>query len=97
MRAPGIDDPQGPGKRTYEHRDRADENAGAGIQRATAHEEADSADSQKNSSKKRGVQAPLARGESSEQENPDRLAGNEQRGETGRHFLFGPVKRAVTD
>src|SRR6267378_5650688 len=97
MRPPGVDNPHGPGKCTEHDRERTDKHAGARIQGASAHQEADAAESQKNSGQKRGVQAPLPGGDSGEQENPDGLAGNEQRGKARRYFLLRPVKRAVAD
>src|SRR5207245_4444518 len=69
----------------------------ARIQGASAHQEADAAESQKNSGQKRGVQAPLPSGDSGEKENPDGLAGNEQRGKARRYFLLSPMKRTVAD
>src|SRR5260370_41554083 len=97
MRTPGVDNPHGPGKRTQHDRERTDKHARAGIQRAAAHQEADAAESQKDSSQKRRVQAPLPGGESGEQEYPDGLAGYEQRGKARRDFLLRPVKRAVAN
>src|SRR6266550_4603823 len=97
MRPPGIDNPNGPGKRSQHDCERADKHAGARIQGASAHQEADASESQKNSGQKRCVQAPPPGGDSGEQENPDGLAGNEERGKARRYFLLRPVKRAVTD
>src|SRR6266478_5066026 len=97
MRTPGVDNPHGPGKRSQHDRERTDKDAGARIHGASAHQEADAAESQKNSCQKRRVQAPLPGGDSAEQENPDGLAGNEQRRETRRYFLLRPMKRAVAD
>src|SRR5216683_7269924 len=97
MRPPGVDHPHGPGKRTQQDRERTDKHARARVQGASAHQEADAPESQKNSSQQRGVQAPLPGGECAEQENPDGLAGNEQRGKARRYFLLRPVERAMAD
>src|SRR5229473_8691393 len=97
MRPPGVNHPHGPRERTQQDSERTDKHAGARVQGASAHQEADASESQKNSSEKRRVQAPPSGGDGGEQENPDGLAGNEQRGKAGGHFLLRPVERAVAD
>src|SRR6266481_3043974 len=97
MRPPRVDNSDRPGKRAQHDCERADKDAGAGIQSAPAHQQADASESQEDSRQKSSVQAPLPGGGSGEQEDPDRLAGNEQRSEAGRHFLLRPMKRAVAD
>src|SRR6266403_3046890 len=97
MRTPGVDNPHGPRKRAQEDRERADKHAGAGIQCAAAHQQADTAEPQEDSGQKRAVQAPSTGSGSTEQENPDRFAGYEQRGKAGRHFLLRPVQGAVAN
>src|SRR5204863_4023703 len=64
---------------------------------ASAHQQADAAEPQKNSSQQRAVQAPPTSSGSAEQENPDGFAGDEQRGKARRHFLLRPVQRAVAN
>jgi len=39
----------------------------------------------------------LLRRSSGEQEDPNRLAGNQQRGQAGGYLLLGPMQRAVAD
>src|SRR5216684_214122 len=97
MRTPGVDNPHGPGKRSQHDRERTDKDAGAGVQRAAAHQEADAAESQQDSCQKRRIQAPSPGGDCGEQEHPDGLAGYEQRGKARRDFLLRPVKRAVAN
>ena len=40
---------------------------------------------------------PLLRCSGRKQEDPNRFAGNQQRSQAGRNFLFGPVQRAVAN
>src|SRR6266446_5722181 len=97
MRTPGVDNPHGPGKRSQHDRERTDKDAGAGVKSASAHQEADAAESQQDSCQKRRIQAPSPGGDCGEQEHPDGLAGYEQRGKARRDFLLRPVKRAMAD
>src|SRR5690242_184389 len=97
MRTPGVDNPDRPRKRAKDHRERTDKHTRARIQGASAHQEADATKPQENSSEKGGVQAPMTGGSSAKQKNPDRFAGDKQRGKSGRHFLLRPVQRAVTN
>src|SRR2546423_1484891 len=97
MRPPGVDNSHGPGKRTQHDRKRTDKHGWVRIQGASAHQEANASESQKNSSQKRRVQAPLSGGDGGEQENPDGLAGNKQGGQARRNSLLRPMKRAVAD
>src|SRR2546430_15232391 len=95
MRPPRVDNSHGPGKRTQHDRKRTDKHGWARIQGASAHQEADASESQKNSSHKRRVQAPLPGGDRGEQENPDRLARDKQGSQASRKTLLRPMKRVV--
>src|SRR5437764_5929714 len=97
MRTSGVDNPDSPRKRAQDHRERTDKHARAGIQGASAHQQADAAEPQKNSSQQRAVQAPSTSSGSTEQENPDGVAGDEQRGKARRHFLLRPVQGSVAN
>src|SRR5437773_3852601 len=97
MRTSRVDNPDGPRKRAQHHRERANKHARAGIQGASAHQQADAAESQKNSSQQGAVQAPSTSSGSAEQENPDGFASNEQRGKARRHFLLRPVQGSVAN
>src|ERR1700757_2559519 len=97
MRTPGVNNSDGPGKRAQHDRKRTDNHARAEIQGAPPHQQTDTAESQKNSGQKGAVQSPSTGSRSTEQENPDGFAGDEQRGEAGRHFLLRPVQRAVAN
>src|SRR5260370_42275435 len=97
MRPPRVDNPHGPRKRTQHNRKRTKKHPGAGIQSAPPHQEAYTSKSQKDSSQKRRVQSPLPGGSGGEQENPDRLAGNKQRGQAGWDLLLRPRQRAVAN
>src|SRR5437879_7234055 len=95
MRTSGVDNPHRPRKRAQDHRERTDKHARAGIQGASAHQQADAAEPQKNSSQQRAVQAPPTSSGSAEQENQEGFAGDEQRAKARRHFLLRPLQRAA--
>src|SRR5438552_2762782 len=97
MRTSRVDNPDRPRKRAQDHRERTDKHATAGIQGASAHQQADAAEPQKNSSQHGAVPAPSTSSGSTEQENPDGFAGDEQRGKARRHFLLRPMQGSVAN
>src|SRR5207249_12183773 len=97
VRTSGVDNPHRPRKRAQDHRERTDKHARAGIQGASAYQQADAAEPQEDSSQQRAVQAPPTSSGSAKQENPDGFAGDEQRGKAGRHFLLRPVQGSVAN
>src|SRR5216684_787875 len=95
MRLPGIHNPHGPGKRANQDGERAKEYTGPRGESTSPHEEAHAAESQNEAGQQRCIGAPASGNDGKKQEYPERLAGDEARGEARRHLLLRPVQGAV--